>query len=251
MTLKRKIENSGNSLKASKVQVVDAKKKAEVKKKPLTKSEIILNFKALEEKYETLQEKHDALEKKHENLVKEKERNLTGIGSQIPLKLSTSLGTQTKAEYVEISCTECIFLASSEEELNYHMYEGHDMDCISYFDTDYPCSVCDRWCKSEKDLNRHIKVYHGNRIKLCSLHCNICDENVSDGEEESIESESTHIGIQKNNFTVKCNFCDVKFATRRCLMVHKKEVLFAGTLLKVSAILEMNSVGLVTLLIVT
>ena len=104
------------------------------------------------------------------------------------------------------------------------MYEEHGMDCISYFETDYPCSVCDRWCISEKDLNRHIKVYHGNRIKLCSLQCNICDENVSDGEEGSIESMSKHHGIQKSNCTVKCNFCDEKFTTRRCLMVHKKEV---------------------------
>ena len=55
MTLKRTIEtgskNFGNGLKASKVQVVEAKKKPEVRKKHLTKSEIILNFKALEEKH--------------------------------------------------------------------------------------------------------------------------------------------------------------------------------------------------------
>ena len=43
MTLKRTIEtgskNFGNGLKASKVQVVEAKKKPEVRKKHLTKSE--------------------------------------------------------------------------------------------------------------------------------------------------------------------------------------------------------------------
>ena len=58
MALKTKIEtgstNSGNGQKAAKLKLVKAKKKPEVKKKPLTKSEIVINYKALEEKYEIL-----------------------------------------------------------------------------------------------------------------------------------------------------------------------------------------------------
>ena len=107
MTLKRKIEtgskNSGNGQKASKVQLVEARMKPEAKKKPLTKSEIIINYKALEENYE--------------NIVKENERNLLKIAmleQQKITKLSREQESQTKAEgkYVEISCIECIFLAS-------------------------------------------------------------------------------------------------------------------------------------------
>ena len=30
--------------------------------------------------------------------------------------------------------------------------------------------------------------------------------------------------IQKNDCPVRCNFCDEKFKTRRCVMVHKKVV---------------------------
>ena len=47
-------ENSGNGQKASKVQLVEARMEPEAKKKPLTKSEIVINYKALEEKYEIL-----------------------------------------------------------------------------------------------------------------------------------------------------------------------------------------------------
>ena len=73
------------------------------------------------------------------------------------------------------------FLASSEDELNYHMGEEHDKDFISYFETDFPCSVCDRWCRSEKELNRHMKIYHCKRVKFCSYDCKSCDEDVVDG----------------------------------------------------------------------
>ena len=144
MTLKRKIEtgskNSGNGPKASKVQVVESRNKPEVKKKTLIKSEIIINYKALEEKYE--------------NIVKENERNLlkmVTLEQQKISKLSRDQESQTKAEgkYVEISCIECIFLASCEDELNWHMGQEHEYDYISSFDSDHPCSVCDRWCKSE------------------------------------------------------------------------------------------------------
>ena len=107
MALKRKIEkeskNSGTDSKASKVQV------RETKKKPSTKNEIMIEYKALEVK--------------HANLVKENERNVQEIArlkKQKSPTLSKDQECQTKAEgeYVEISCTECIFLASCEDELN-------------------------------------------------------------------------------------------------------------------------------------
>ena len=82
MSLKRKIEkefkNSGNGAKASKVKVI------ETKKKPLTKSELMLKYKALEENFETL--------------VKENEANLQEIGrlkEQQSQKLSKDQESQT------------------------------------------------------------------------------------------------------------------------------------------------------------
>ena len=153
MALKRKIETRScgrNGPTASKVKA----KVVEIKKKPLTKNELLLKYKALEEK--------------HEILVKEHDRNvqkITWLEKQKSPKQSKDQESQTRADFVEISCIECIFLASSEDELNWHMGEEHEKDWISYFDTDFPCSVCDRWCKTQKELNRHIQVFHGKRVK--------------------------------------------------------------------------------------
>ena len=107
--------------------------------------------------------KLNALEEAHEKLVMENDKNLQMIEMlqmQLAPTVSKDEECQTKAEYVEISCTECMFLASSENELNYHMGEDRNKDFISYFDTDFPRSVCDRLCKSEKELRRHMEFYH-------------------------------------------------------------------------------------------
>ena len=218
MALKRKIEkestNSGKGPKAFKV--------IETKTKPLTKNELMVKYKALEEKLE--------------NLVKENERNIQEIArlekEKFP-KISKDQESQTKndTDFVEISCTECIFLASCEDELNWHMGEDHGKDYISYFDSDYPCSVCDRWCKFEKDLNRHMKVYHAKRVKFFSFECNMCDESLGNKDElmkhnEIEHTESMNISqseqINTGDSLVSCSLCDDKFKTRRSLMVHKK-----------------------------
>ena len=89
-----------------------------IKQKPPLKADIIIQMK-------TLQEKYDVLEVKYENLLKEKT-----VEEKILPKLSKEQGIQTKneSEYVEISCTECIFLASCEDELYWHFGETHDKD---------------------------------------------------------------------------------------------------------------------------
>ena len=73
-----------------------------IKQKPPLKADLIIQMKSWQDKYY-------ALEVKYENLLKEKR-----IEERILPKLSKEQGIQTKneSEYVEISCTECIFLAS-------------------------------------------------------------------------------------------------------------------------------------------
>ena len=82
--------------KTSKVEVI------ETKKKPLTKSEWILEYKALEEKHETLLKENDS------NI-----REIARLKEEKSPKLFRDQDFQTKAhsDYVEISCTVCIFLA--------------------------------------------------------------------------------------------------------------------------------------------
>ena len=71
---------------------------------------------------------YKAHEEDFETLVKENEANIQEIGrlkKQPSQKLSKDQESQTKAEgnFLEISCTECLFLASYEDELNWHMGE--------------------------------------------------------------------------------------------------------------------------------
>ena len=153
MTLKRKLGTDSkvtdNETKATRIPIVDRKKK------PLTKSELMTEFKALEKKHEELLVENVKLRGKLALFEKGDAKTVATV--------EQACQTKPDSQYVEISCTECIFLASCEDELNYHMGEEHNKDFISYFETDFPCSVCDRWCKSEKDLNHHMKIYHGKK----------------------------------------------------------------------------------------
>ena len=103
---------TGNNCKASKV--MDKKKKA------LKKNESLIKLNALEEA--------------HEKLVMENDKNLQMIEMlqmQLAPTVSKDEECQTKAEYVEISCTECMFLASSEDELNCDMGDDHNKDFVT------------------------------------------------------------------------------------------------------------------------
>ena len=63
--------------------------------------------------------------------------------------------SQTLSKDINIHCNKCVFIATCEEELNWHMYDVHDLQFDSYFETEVSCDDCGRWCKSEVDLKRH------------------------------------------------------------------------------------------------
>ena len=69
---------------------------------------------------------YNALEKKYEEVIKEKDKLLKKLEALENLetkKIHTNdqvCQTKPDSKYVEISCTECIFFASSEDELNWH-----------------------------------------------------------------------------------------------------------------------------------
>ena len=93
-------------------------------------------------------------------------------------------------------------------------------------------SICvyDRWCRTQKELNWHMSIFHSKRVKSCGFDCNICDENNESQDEfmrniEPVErmNISTSVQIHQSDFLVKCNLFDEKIQTRRCLMLHKKK----------------------------
>ena len=84
-------------------------------KKPPLKSEIIEQLKVLQKDYDTLKHEHT------KNLCTI--RNLEEEVSQLknPLAGKSSKGSQTFSEEIQICCNICIYVATCEEELNWHM----------------------------------------------------------------------------------------------------------------------------------
>ena len=105
------------------------------------------------------------------------------------------------------------------------MGEEHNKDFISYFETDFPCSVCDRWCKSEKDLNHHMKIYHGKRVKFCSIKCTACHKKIVNNENVNESSNSMDISTEEveSKYSYACKICEEKFETRNGMMMHRKK----------------------------
>ena len=91
-------------------------------------------------------------------------------------KIITSIETQTSVGMIKpddpllISCNFCIYVATCEEEVNWHMTEEHLTDDKLGFETDFPCDMCGRWCKSEEELNKHKKKH------MTNFKCRFCNE---------------------------------------------------------------------------
>ena len=100
------------------------------------------------------------------------------------------------------------------------MGEEHDKDFISYFESDFPCSVCDRWCRTEKELTRHTKIFHNKRVKNCTFECVSCEEEL-----ENKNKNGEHISSGTENMC--CSFCQRIFNDKKELMKHKKWIMLS------------------------
>ena len=65
-----------------------------------------------------------------------------------------------------IPCRICIYVASCEEELNWHIEDEHDIK--TDFETDFPCDICGKWRRTEGDLTYHLKKHELGRLPLKS-----------------------------------------------------------------------------------
>ena len=214
---------------------------AVIKKKVPLKAELSIQLKELQLKFDTLEEENKTLKQEIEELKNN--------GTE---RMQEDQDTQTKAEFTEIACIECIFLASCEEELNWHMGEEHDQDYVDYFDTEFPCSVCSKGCQSERELKRHKQIYHHKKVKRHSLECNHCEDNFEKKHEvlehmKKVHAENvsacwnfasgfcefgelkcwfSHSELGKNQdkpTNLKCNICKKTFINRFELLKHRKQ----------------------------
>ena len=67
-------------------------------------------------------------------------------------------GAKTYTHEIQICCNICIYVATCEEELNWHMGEDHDLSSNSYFDKDFYCEICSKRCSEEIDLENHMQI---------------------------------------------------------------------------------------------
>ena len=79
------------------------------------------------------------------------------------------------------------------------MDDEHDIQTDLYYETDFPCDICGKFCRTEEDLTYHLKK-HEFESHSCEPQP-VCNENV----------------------ILECNFCAKKFETKKELMVHKKK----------------------------
>ena len=142
MVLKRKINAHA---------VCISPKNMHVPKKPLTKADLNSELKLTKDDLKLTKDLNDALLEEVQNnekaieILKEKEKkHLEAIDTLkfLVLKLreeraSTSSECQTFFEDIRIPCNYCIYNATCEEDLNWHMRDEHEVSSDLYLDTDF------------------------------------------------------------------------------------------------------------------
>ena len=239
MTLKQKIEskNSDNTSKSSKIDGIVSKKK------PLTKPELMVKFKALEEtnakhletitklescikmqqRNETSSNAFKALEEKHRSLVQENIKNLETIerlekNQDVSKKQEEAANVEqvevvTQTEITEF-CKECDYPASDVVELTEHLFECHMIkECDKY-----SCNFCNESFTDIHDLMRHKKAEHVDRVSICR---NFMDRNCTYSDEDCWFDHSENLkACDKTDFN--CTSCDKVFKGRSEFMKHRK-----------------------------
>ena len=184
-------------------------KKTNCPKKPPTKADIQEDLKMTKNDLKITKELNDALleevkenEATMEALKNENSKNIETIKiledkvallqvNKSPL-VGKSHASQTFCSDIRINCNLCIYVATCEEELNWHMGDTHHLSDESYFDKDLYCEVCSKWCITEDDLLTHVEEHQIDKT----------DSRHSDG--------------------LSCNFCEETFMKHGDLMKHKK-----------------------------
>ena len=243
MALKRK---NGTKLpeissKASKIEV-----KGDAKKKPLTKAEVLNEFKALKEKHENLI-RENCLNLEHIDKLK---KDVLLLKEQQNEKEMISKETQTHSDLF-MKCNECNFETPSNAVLDWHLSKIHGWSTEQIADfldnTEDPrnCNRCDYEAEDKYDLDAHRWTEHEDEEEDKSIVCTFCDKiftslehlmqhkkrkhtekvsscwkfvdgNCSFGDERCWFNHNTN----SNNF--KCTVCDEEFKTQSALMKHRK-----------------------------
>ena len=176
----------------------------------------------------TLQEKYDNLieeNKKNVALIAELKEELAELAAaKNPTKGTESKETQTKSEFQDYPCNECVYSASCMEELDWHFENDHDYSEPEESPSPFTCYICQKRNKNKGELMRHRKIQHPETIRTCRFFVqgscdfpdSVCwfDHTLSD---KKIETSSTQTLKE-----YKCGFCHETFVNKNLFMKHRK-----------------------------
>ena len=226
LTRKRKTEASSVQGKENKLiketKIASERKPAE---KASNKDTILSQLKAL-------QEKHDALLNENKNnleLIDElKQKVATLEKAKFTEKSSKTEDCQTVSDLdcdIEIPCKDCVYNASCEEELRWHMTSEHNWgepDCESQ----YSCRICGRKFTTKGELMSHRKEIHTTTIKICRYFvqgkCAFNDDVCWYSHNKIEQNKASEFPQTLKEFT--CSFCDNKFKRKTEFMEHRKSM---------------------------
>ena len=187
-------------------------------------------------KMETMQELNDALleevknneeaiailegkEKKYQEAIKSLEERVKNLKSETPLKSQVDLETQTSSNpgdtEPQIPCRLCIYVATCEEQLNWHMDDEHDLNTVMYFGSDFPCEICGKWCRTGVVKSVHPKG------KTCSYFldgCCVFDSNECWFNHPDLTQVDS---VPRTLKSLKCRFCGKTFQKQQTFLKHK------------------------------
>ena len=180
--------------------------KAEPAKKALKKNDLLIQFKALQEKYVALEEENK--NNIESILMLEETVKLLEIKSS---KLEhKSVAVQTEI----IRCEECEFPAENIHDLVYHMHEFHPLESES----DFICHYCGENFETKRDLMSHRKDTHIEKVKFCSY---FAEGKCIFGDDCWYNHSKTGSNYDKTEY--RCRVCDKSFVNRHDFMHHRRK----------------------------
>jgi hypothetical protein len=141
--MKNKVQHSTKSGIKKKIELMETKPtkiKPVIDKRPPLKAEILEKFKALQKAYDAL----ECENQKNVSIIKSLQEEVTMLHGQTSTLNKIPKGAQTYTYEIQICCNVCIYVATCEEELNWHMGYEHDLPSDSYFDKDFYCEICSK-----------------------------------------------------------------------------------------------------------
>ena len=180
--------------------------------KALKKNDIILQYKALQQKYEAVEEKNKILLQENQNHIEA----ISLLEETVQLLENKSAKVEQKSVTVRteiIRCEECEFPAEDVHELVYHMFEFHPLQGN---EKGMECHYCSEEFKSKNELMFHRKLNHIEKVQIC---VNFDDGKCTFGDTCWFSHDTSS---KKSIQVYKCNICEEEFKIKSVYMNHRK-----------------------------